>query len=71
MSTYEFSTLYTVLPQNLINENLTELIELFLKERADFIRLDKEAAILDLRFSISNDIVSTKIYDFEIVNFPF
>ena len=36
-----------------------------------------EAAILDLHLSISNDIVSTKIYDkrddfdFEIVNFPF
>ena len=38
---------------------------------------DTEAAFLDLHFSISNDIVSTKIYDkldefdFEIVNFPF
>ena len=38
---------------------------------------DTEAAILDLHLSISNDIVSTKIYDkrddfdFEIVNFPF
>ena len=38
---------------------------------------DTEAAFLDLRLSISNDIVSTKIYDqrddfdFEIVNFPF
>ena len=38
---------------------------------------DAEAAFLDLQFSISNDIVSTKIYDkrddfdFEIVNFPF
>ena len=37
---------------------------------------DTEAAFLDLHFSISNDIVSTKIYDkrddfdFEIVNFP-
>ena len=36
-----------------------------------------EAAFLDLQLSISNDIVSTKIYDkhddfnFEIVNFPF
>ena len=36
-----------------------------------------EAALLDLHVSISNDIVSTKIYDkrddfdFEIVNFPF
>ena len=38
---------------------------------------DKEAAFLDLHLSISNDIVSTKIYDkrddfyFYIVNFPF
>ena len=38
---------------------------------------DTEAALLDLHLPISNDIVSTKIYDkrddfdFEIVNFPF
>ena len=38
---------------------------------------DTEPAFLDLHLSISNDIVSTKIYDnrdnfdFEIVNFPF
>ena len=38
---------------------------------------DTEAAFLDLHLSISNGIVSTKIYDkrddfdFEIVNFPF
>ena len=38
---------------------------------------DTEAAFLNLHLSISNDIVSTKIYDkpddfdFEIVNFPF
>ena len=38
---------------------------------------DTKAAFLDLHSSISNDIVSTKIYnkrddfDFEIVNFPF
>ena len=38
---------------------------------------DTEAEFLDLHLSISNDIVSTKIYDkrddfdFEIVNFPF
>ena len=38
---------------------------------------DAEAAFLNLRLSISNDIVSTKIhdkgddFDFEIVNFPF
>ena len=36
---------------------------------------DTEAAFFDLHLSISNDIVSTKIYDkgddFDIVNFPF
>ena len=38
---------------------------------------DTQAVFLDLHLSISNDIVSTKIYDkrdafdFEIVNFPF
>ena len=38
---------------------------------------DTEAVLLDLHLSISNEIVSTKIYDkrndfyFEIVNFPF
>ena len=38
---------------------------------------DKKATFLDFHFSISNDIVSTKIYDkrddfvFGIVNFPF
>ena len=38
---------------------------------------DNKTAFLDLHLSISNDIVSTKIYykrdnfDFEIVNFPF
>ena len=38
---------------------------------------DTEATFLDLHLSISNDVVSTKIYDtrddfdFEIVNFPF
>ena len=38
---------------------------------------DTEAAFLDLHLSISNEIVSTNIYDkrddidFEIVNFPF
>ena len=38
---------------------------------------DTEVAFLNLQLSISNDIISTKIYDkrddfyFEIVNFPF
>ena len=41
------------------------------------LQLNKAKAFLDLHLSISNDIVSTKIYDkrdnfhFEIVNFPF
>ena len=40
------------------------------------LQLDTEVAFLDLHVSISNDIVSTKLYDkrddfdFEIVNFP-
>ena len=39
--------------------------------------MDNEASFLDLHLSISNGVVSTKIYDkrddfyFEIVNFPF
>ena len=43
----------------------------------DILNIDTKAAFLDLHLSISNDIVSTKIYDkrddfdFEIVNFPF
>ena len=37
--TYDFSTLYTILPHNLIKEKLTELIEHFLIERALFIWL--------------------------------
>ena len=44
--------------------------------KANTSRSDTEATLLDLHLSISNDIVSTKIYDkrndfnFEIVNFP-
>ena len=37
LSTYDFSTLYTTLPHNLIKEKLTELIEQTLTERAHFI----------------------------------
>ena len=50
------------------------LLELQLNKANTF---DTEAAFLYLRLVISNDIVSTKIYDkhddfdFEIVNFPF
>ena len=155
LSTYDFSTLYTTLPHNLIKDKLIDLIErtfqregspylacsdrnaFFTSEKPKkyhawscqnvcdaltflldniFIRFgtklyrqvvgipmgtncaplvadlflfcyerdlmmshasDTEAAFLDLHLSISNDIVSTKIYDkrddfdFEIVNFPF
>ena len=39
LSTYDFSTLYTTLPHNLIKEKLTELIEQHLTERAHFILL--------------------------------
>ena len=39
LSTYDFSTLYTTLPHNLIKEKLTELIEQHLTERAHFIWL--------------------------------
>ena len=39
LSTYDFSTLYTILPLNLIKEKLTELTEKHLTERALFIWL--------------------------------
>ena len=39
LSTYDFSTLYTTLPHNLIKEKLTELIEQNLTEGAHFIWL--------------------------------
>ena len=39
LSTYDFSTLYTTLPHNLIKEKLTELIEQTFIERAHFIWL--------------------------------
>ena len=88
LSTYDFSTLYTTLPQNLIKEKLTELIEqTFNREgslclacndkNAFFTSSDTEAPFLDLNLSITNGIVSSKIYDkqddfnFEIVNFQF
>ena len=38
-STYDFSTLYTTLPHNLIKEKLTELIEQTFKRGAHFIWL--------------------------------
>ena len=54
---------------------LSQVINLF--HRGLYDASDTEAAFLDLHLSISNGIVSTKIYDkrddfdFEIVNFPF
>ena len=39
LSTYDFSTLYTTLPHNLIKEKLTELIEQPFTERVHFIWL--------------------------------
>ena len=111
MSTYDFSTLYTTLPHNLIKDKLIDLIErTFQREGSPYLACndrnafftfqkpkkylddilnikyvyfdnmvgqiypsdvhlnkvntsDTEAAFLDLHLSISNDIVSTKIYD--------
>ena len=87
MSTCDFSTLYNILPYNLLKDifninnvyfdNMVSQIypsELQLNKANIF---DTKAAFLDLHLSISNDIVSTKSYDkrddfdFEIVNFPF
>ena len=39
LSTYDFSTLYTTLPHNLIKENLTDFLNKHLTERAHFIWL--------------------------------
>ena len=39
LSTYDFSTLYTILPHNLTKEKLTEFIEQHLTGRAHFIWL--------------------------------
>ena len=87
MSTYDFSTLYTTLPHNLIKEFLNINIVYFDNMVSQIypseLQLNKsntcdtEAAFLDFPLSISNDIVSTKNYnksdgfDFEIVIFPF
>ena len=54
------------------------LIQLYSSEQLDkAYTSDTKAVFLDLHFSVSNDIVSTKIYDkyggfdYEIVSFPF
>ena len=58
-------------------DNMVSQITPSERQRNDANTSDNEAAFLDLHLSISNDIVSTKIYDkrddfdFEIVNFPF
>ena len=89
LSTYDFSTLYATLHHNLIKNKLIDLIESVYFDTMvsqiyhSELQLNKsntsdiKAAFLDLHLSISNDIVSTKIYDkrddfdFEIVYFPF
>ena len=43
VSTYDFSTIYTALPHNLIKENLTELIEpTFNKEGSLYLAFNEE-----------------------------
>ena len=87
MSTCDFSTLYTILPYNLLkdifNINNVYFDNMVSQIYPSELQLNKanisdtKAAFLDLHLSISNDIVSTKSYDkrddfdFEIVNFPF
>ena len=59
---------------NIINVYFKNMVSQIYPSELQF---NTEAAFLDLHLSISNDIVSTKIYDksddfdFEIVNFPF
>ena len=62
---------------NIINVYFDNMVSQIYLSELQLNRPNTEAAFLDLHFSISNDIVSTKIYikrddfDFEIVNFPF
>ena len=57
MSTYDFSTLYTTLPHNLIKEKLTELIEhIFNREGALFIWLITRETPFQLLYN-QNDII--------------
>ena len=47
LSTYDFSTLYTTLPHNLINEKLTELIEqTFNREGSLYLACNEKNAFL-------------------------
>ena len=74
LSTYDFSTLYTTLPHNLIKDKLIDHIErtfqeegspyLACNDRNAFFTLEKtKAAFLDLHLCSSNKKVSSKIYD--------
>ena len=75
--------LLTLLPDDILNINNVYFDNMVGQIYPSELQLNKanasdtEAAFLDLHLSISNDIVSTKIYDkgdnfdFEIVNFPF
>ena len=62
---------------NDLPDNIKSSVRLFSDDCVLFHASDTKAAFLDLHLSISNDIVSTKIYDkrddfdFEIFNFPF
>ena len=64
--------IYNIYFDNMVSQIYPSVIQLNKANTSD-----TEAAFLDLHLSISNDIVSTKIYDkrddfdFVIVNFPF
>ena len=68
----DISNIYNVYFDNMVSQIYPSELQLNEANTSD-----TEAAFLDLHLSISNDIVSTKIYDkhddfdFEIVNFPF
>ena len=62
---------------NINNVKFDNMVSQIYPSELQLNKVDTEAAFLDLHLSISNDIVSTKIYDkrddfdFEIVNLPF
>ena len=68
---YDFSTLYTTLPHNLIKEKLLDLIEWTFKRALK----NYGSLYLACNDRKANGFVSSKIYDkrnaFDIVNFPF
>ena len=61
----------------IINQYFDNMISKIYPSELQLNKANTEVAFLDLHLSISNDIVSTKMYDkrddfdFEIVNFPF